>query len=171
MLCRSNIHNHFRCSVHVYILAFLWILCFTLGLGFSSYCTDTFLLMRVLPSANVSIVGLITASVLPYVLISVSILLQRNETLYLTIGLKAFSSGYAIYALSDSYKSAAWLMSLFLLFSDTISTITCLWLSYRYIDCNRFTFLTDCIAGLLLILFAITTNYFFFAPLLNLFTS
>lgn len=79
-------------------------------------------------SSRVSIVGLLTAFVVPFVVSAVCLRYHVLILIYLTAFCKAMALGFCSCAVYRTYGSAAWLVRCLLLFPDTVCCTALLWL-------------------------------------------
>ena len=116
-----------NCSIYVIVLAFLWTAGLILGILIGRE-NDTFLsLMRTVPDSRVSIVGLITAYFLPYLVFIAAVKAKTPAYVYLCTFFRGFISGLFSAGLFLTFGSAAWLVGLFLL-SDWAVSFIMVWL-------------------------------------------
>lgn len=132
-----------RCSFRVCFLAFLWVSCLVVGCFIASGDSFIVSLMRLAPGSEVSIVGLAVVLILPLLISVVGLYYQKPVVVYAFSSLKAFCSGYLLYAVSVAFGSASWLMRMLLLFSDIGITIIVLWLVFRHLNGRGRTFKAD----------------------------
>ena len=117
-----------------FFLAFFWSVGLILGVLIARIERETlFPLMRLVPFYRVSIVGVISAFTLLMLISACAVYFYLPCFLYAAAFLKAFSFGFATYLSYNSFGSAGWLISLFLLFSNTTVSLIFLLFSFRYI--------------------------------------
>lgn len=117
-----------------FFLAFFWSVGLTLGVLIArSERESLFPLMRLVPIYQVSIVGVVSAFTLLMLISACAVYFNLSVILYVAAFLKAFSFGFTTYLSYNSFGSAGWLISLFLLFSNTSVSLIFLLFSFRYI--------------------------------------
>ena len=110
---------HFSRKYSLVILAFSWFLGLFLGVVFSIAAGDSIIsLMSTAVSSRVSIVGLLTAILLPFLLSAFAVLICEPCLLVVIAFGKAFVFSYLSLGLMAAYGSAGWLVWLLLMFSD-----------------------------------------------------
>ncbi len=112
------------------VLAFCWISGLICGiLVFLTASDSLFPLMRSIPFGTVSIVGVLYASVLPFLLSVFLVLLDRPVLIFLLCFFKAFLLTYLSLGILRHFGSAGWVFQCLLLFSELISTplLYCFW--------------------------------------------
>lgn len=111
------------------LLAFFWCLGLILGVCSSGMAGEPLLsLMRTAASGRVSIFGLLTAILLPFLLSALAVFLNQFW-LFLPIAFgKAFLLSFTGYGVFAAFGSAGWLIRLLLMFSDCCSAPLLLWL-------------------------------------------
>lgn len=135
-----NLHSPvFFCSdafirrIRLAALAFCWCSGLMLGLHYAYRADSTyFLLMRMAASCRVSIVGLLTAVFLPFLLSALAVYISRPELLLPVCFLKAFSFSCSAAAVSAAFGSAGWLIRFLLNFSEccTLPLLCLFWIRH-----------------------------------------
>ena len=120
-------------------LLFTW-MCGIL-LGYLFYEPSLFPMMRSVIVIPVSIVGLVSCMFLPLLCSCFSILLDKPIIILIVCFIKAVSFGFSCAMLTQMFSSAAWMIRLLFLFSDSCFCVILLILWFR-----RFT--KPCIHGL-----------------------
>lgn len=141
-------HRILHRNFSVWLLAFLWTFSLIAGFWFCSGDPHISSLMRLAPDAQVSIVGLCCVLFLPVLISAASLYWGRPAVIYLICSVKAFISGYGIYAVLGSFGSSGWLLHILVLFSDTCINLVLLWLWFRNILIQKSRLLGDSLIGL-----------------------
>lgn len=111
-----------------YFLAFSWLAGLLFGMIISlGRLPATASLMRLAPTVQVSIVGLISAISLPLFLSAIAVYYSSVWLLIPIVFAKAFVYAFVSAGVLVSWGSAGWLLQLFLIFSDTLM-LPVLWL-------------------------------------------
>lgn len=119
---------NFGRKVSLTILAVVWLLGLLLGTVISICAGDSLVsLMRMAVSGRVSISGLLSAMVLPFLLSALAVYIQKPVLLVLIAFGKAFLVSYLGLGAMAAYGSAGWLVRWLLMFSDCCS-LPLLWL-------------------------------------------
>lgn len=155
-----------RCSFRVFFLAILWIMGLLVGLLVASNDSSIYLLMRMAPTCNVSIVGLAVVLILPFLFSIIGLIYQKFVMIYFLSAVKAFVSGYTLYGILCCYGSAGWLIRGLLLFSDSSMTILLLWLLFRHIDRRKKTLYADATVCFISAVVIGITDYLIVSPFL-----
>lgn len=118
-----------------HFLALFWIA----GLLFGIFCfqhTDNLLLlwMRRIPEGAVSIVGLLTVSVFPFLISAFAVYLCASKPLFVIAFLKAAVFSFVSCWISLSYKDAGWLIRFFYMGGSLISLPVLFWFWARHIS-------------------------------------
>lgn len=155
-----------RRRFHYAALAFSWVI----GLGFGAltfgYGKDS--LVSLMPSAlssRLSIVGLLSSTLLPFLFSVFAVYISVPQVLIVICLAKAFLYAYISCGVYQAFGSAGWLAHWILMFTDTLSipVLYLFWL--RHVSgCRRFRAGGTGLYLVLLLLIAIT-GHFFLAPL------
>lgn len=156
-----------RCSFRVCFLAFLWISCLVVGCYIASNDSFVVSLMRFAPGSEVSIVGLTVSLILPLFISVVGLYFCKSAVIYTFSSIKAFCTGYLLYAVSTAFGNAGWLIRLLLLFSDTGITIVILWLLFRHLNGRKKTFKADVMLSFFAAIMIGMVDYLLVAPFLQ----
>lgn len=131
---------HFSRKSSLVVLAFSWFLGLLLGVIFSIAAGDSIVsLMRTAVSSHVSISGLLTAILLPFLLSAFAVFICEPWLLFVIAFLKAFAFSYLGLGVMVAYGSAGWLVWLLLMFSDCCSLPLLLWYWIRFISGRKST--------------------------------
>jgi len=104
---------------YVVILAFAWLCGFLSGALTALFSDPSFIsLMRVAPSADVSIVGLVICSLLPLFFSAVAFSFSGRFFLIIFVLFRALLLGYVSTGIAIAYGSSGWLINLLFLFPD-----------------------------------------------------
>lgn len=149
------------------ILIFTWVLGLCLGIGFGRGLPDSFSsLMRAAAFDRVSIVGLFTVLLVPFLISAFAVYFSAPAAILPVILFKAFSFGCSCSGIVHAFGSAAWLVRILLLFSDCVGTTVLLWFSLRSISGKRDTFLKDTALCVLICFFTGAVDYLLVSPFL-----
>ena len=135
-----------RSSSQKELLLFLtvWIAGLILGACTAAVASNSyFLLMRIAPGSNVTIVGLAVSTSLPFLLSAYAVYTDRTLILYPACFLKAFTfalTGCSIYA---AYGSAGWLVQALFQFSDICTLPILCWFVIRHSTSKQCGFQQD----------------------------
>lgn len=115
-----------------------------------AHCSDILAsLMRQALFCQVSIVGLATVSILPFLLSAFAVLISCPVLLPVIVFSKAFLFGTCAAALDLTFGSAGWLVRMLLMFSDIASLPVLYWLWLRCSSLNPRGLLRDFLFALL----------------------
>ena len=124
-------HSSKFCILCIALLAFLWIAGLIYGVCAFRVHPSVVSLMRLSNCSQVSIVGLVFILVLP-LLISVSAVSHFGKiAIYVITPIRALVLGYTLSITVATFSQSAWLIVLFLLFSDVSSNLIYLWFVFR----------------------------------------
>lgn len=128
--------------LHPVALLFLcWIVGLVLG---ACLCKPSFLpLMCGAAAQPVSIVGLFLVIFLPLILTYFSFLLNKPIIIMIVCFLKAFAFSFSGILIAKTFTSAAWMIRIFLLFSDWCSVFLLFHLWIRALCCSQNKFRTN----------------------------
>ena len=154
------------CMIRVCFLAFLWISAMLAGILVCSVDSRIHSLMLVAPGCSLSIVGVLVITILPLAISIAGLAANKFAILYIIYIIKAFTSGYLLFAILRVYGSAGWLMHLLLLFSDNMTNFLILWITFRHIKGKSNTFLFDALICTTISIAIGITDYLFVAPFL-----
>jgi len=90
-------------------------------------------LMRIVASANVSIVQRILVTLLPFLIAAIAVLLSKTHLLYILVFFKSCFYAFCMYATCVEFSSAGWLMCMLLLLADGITMLVVLWFAIRHL--------------------------------------
>ena len=125
------------CSRRIYrpLLAFLMLLGFLCGI-FLTVNSDpsSVSLMRTAALSRVSIVGLLTVLLLPFLLSAFAVYTSSTYLLFPVCWLKAFSFSHSAGMISLAFGNAGWLVRWLLLFSSGLSLPVLIWFCMRHGD-------------------------------------
>ena len=120
------------------VLASSWFLGHVLGIVFSIAAGDSNVsLMRMALNSHVSISGLLTAILLPFLLSAFAVYLHESWLLIPIAFAKAFIFSYIGLGVMTVYGSAGWLVRLLLMFSDCCSLPVLFWYWIRLLSGQR----------------------------------
>lgn len=127
-----------------WLLALFW--CTGLSLGVytaSSADSASISLMRLAVCSPVSIVGLLSVYLLPFLLTALAVFLFKSWFFLPISFLKAFAFGWCARAVTLSFGDSSWLIQLLFLFSDSsLLTVMC-WFWIRHISGSGATVIRD----------------------------
>lgn len=116
-------------------LFLIWILGLLLGTFSLMAADESFIsLMRLAPSRQVSIVGLLISSFLPFLLCVCAVYIGKPSSLYLICFVKAFLFAQCSMALSLAFCSADWMIRILYQFTDLVSLPFFCWFCLRHIS-------------------------------------
>ena len=119
----------------VFMLVLSWSLGQILAIILASISGDSFFtLMRMAVSTRVSIVGLFAMSYLPFLFSAFAVYICKPKLLYLIVFLKALLFVFCSLSCVAVFPSAAWLVRILLLFSDSLLLPVLCWFSIRHIS-------------------------------------
>ena len=117
---------------HVVLLFTFWITGLLLGCSFAgSFSPHCVSLMLCAVYQPLSIVGLLSCSFFPFLLICFSLYSDSFTVLYLLFFFKAVSFGFTGMLLCFTFGSAAWLIGILIMFSNVTSTFLLFFFSMR----------------------------------------
>lgn len=115
-----------------YILILFWCAGFLFGCRISNdYSNSFFFLMRGLPMAPVSIVGLLLSRILSVLILAISVWLNYRSVLYIFVFIRALTLCCVSLLVLRAFGDAGWLMRYLLLFSGSILAVGELYLALR----------------------------------------
>lgn len=127
----------FACRVSPFVLAVSVFLGHFLGVCFSLCASSSFLsMMRMAVSSPVSIVSLLSAILLPFLISAVAVYLDRPVLLLPVAFVKAFCFSWVGLGVLSYFGSAGWLIWFLLMFSDCCSLPVLYWYWRRHIREN-----------------------------------
>ena len=155
------------------VLACCWICGLLCGVAFFSVSSpETFSVMRRAVLCPVSIVGLINAALIPFLLSAFFALLSMNWMVMGICFVKAFLFAFVSLGMLSGFGSGGWLLRFFLLFGDCAAMPLLYWYWSRYICTSIGLRWIAVSAAFLLVLLLITSlDYRVFAPLVCLIDS
>lgn len=110
-----------------------WIIGLLLGAFFAAGMDDAVLsLMRLMLSAQVSIVGVFLCALLPFLFAAYAVMIERDSLLYAVLLLRGFSLGCGIWLTVRLFGSAAWLVQPLAQFTGNISSAVLLLAALRW---------------------------------------
>ena len=116
------------------VLASSWFLGLVLGIVFSIAAGDPLVsLMRTAVNSRVSISGLLTAILLPFLLSAFAVIFHESWLLILIAFLKAFMFSFVGFGVTVAFRSAGWLVRLLLMFGDCCSLPVLFWYWSRHV--------------------------------------
>ena len=136
------------------ILASFFLLGHLLGVWFSGSASELlFSTMRMLPGSHASVIGLLSAAVLPFLFSACAVYLRQPLLLIPIAFWKAFLFSYVGYGLFRAWGSAGWLMLSLTMFSSFGSMPVLCWYWLRHIGGRPFDLGACCLVlgGLLII--------------------
>ena len=165
MTKHSLIHlPEIRHSGPVLVLAAFFFLGHFLGVWFSGLASEHLSsAMRTVVSSRVSIIGLLSSVVLPFLISAFAVFLGRPVLLFPIAFWKAFLFSYLGFGLNTAWGSAGWLISPLVMFGSLCSMPVLYWYWLRGIRGHRFEIgLFGLILGLLLLILAV--DYYLIVP-------
>lgn len=126
-----------RCKSSLFLLALIW--CAGLISGcITAIVTDSsfYSMMRAASQRSVSIVGLITVSVLPFLLTAIAVYFRRPYFLLPIVFVDAFLWSFSSMLILLSFGSGGWLVRFLLLFSDCCITPVLYWVWLHFVSGN-----------------------------------
>lgn len=155
------------CGVCTPLLALFWGAGLLLGVGLACQAGDSiFSLMRIAASRRVSIVGLFSSILLPFLLSAAAVYLHGASLLLPVSFLKAFSFGFCAVTVMKAFGSAGWLVCRLLLFSDCCLMPVLFWFWLRHIRGGRRSVKMDMRLCAILIAAVGSIDYFLISPFL-----
>lgn len=150
-----------------FILAFFWVTGLLCGIfAFRRVGSDLVPLMRRAAYAPVSIVGILCAATLPFLLSAFAVFLSRPVWILPICFGKAFCFSLISMGILQAYGSAGWLIRYLLLFGNCASAPILYWLWLQYFRKYRSTPLWEGTLAFSLALLLGSINYRVIAPLL-----
>ena len=140
---------------------------FLLGIAFAYRSQPLVSLMRGAIIGSVTIVGLGSVLLLPYLLTVSAVLFSSSGFLFTVAFLKAFSFGACAAAVDLAFSDAGWLVRSLLMFSDFFGFPVLVWLSWHSFDSLGKRKTMYMIAGGLLLIIGLI-DCFLIAPFLEL---
>ena len=135
---RSSSDSRLTCFLSSYLIGAVWLAGFLLGGFFLPYAGDSYLLlMRSAVSSPVSIVGLFSGVLLPFLISAFAVYLSMPLVLACTCFLKAFSFSVCAGAVFSAFGSAGWLILILMQFSDCCMLPVMVWFSCRHWKTGR----------------------------------
>ena len=164
MLRLARKYHGITCNFRLIILAFIWVVSLLCGVLYSARHQSVVVLMRLILSFQVSIVGVLFASILPFL---ITIYCSSNVKLFLIYTLcffRGFLVGYAICALTITYGTGGWLVYMLSSFSSAISNLLLLLLWFYELNKSSFHIRNlRIVAALLAVVFS-AIDYLFVSP-------
>lgn len=132
----------------------------------SSASDSVILLMRLAISRPVSIVGLLSIYLLPFVSSILAVFLSKSWMLLPICFLKALIFGFCARVITVLAGDPDWLLHILFLFSDTCSFVMLCWFWIRHISGRKVTVIQD--AAICIVVFIIlgTLDYCYISPFL-----
>lgn len=118
------------------ILLFLWIIGFLCGVVCAAYADNLTSLMRTCFSSGVSIVGLLSVPILPFLISAVAVYCSAPLILYFTGFCKAFLIGFSLCVVHSVFDGGGWLICLLLFFTDLLTAPVLMLFQLRYCGCE-----------------------------------
>lgn len=148
---RLPVFWHRHCAL---VLASSFLLGHLLGVWFSGIASEHYLsAMRAVVSSRVSIIGLLSSMVLPFLFSAFAVYLQQPVLLIPIAFMKAFLFSYLGYGLYTAWGSAAWLVTGLTMFGSLCSMPVLYWYWLRHMGGRRFEILPFClILGILVMI-------------------
>lgn len=117
-----------------FLLCLCWCVGLLLGTVFAVGADASFLsLMRQAAVSRVSIVNLLTAVLLPFLLSALAVYMGRPRALYVICLCKALCFAFCMVLTARSFGAAGWLIQPLLHFSDLLLAPVLIWFSVRHI--------------------------------------
>ena len=142
------------CNCGKYLLACIIISGFAYGIytaGISSFPFS--FLMRSYPLGAVSIVRMLCAVLLPFLLTAVAVVLSKPIILYPLVFARAFLHCFCLFGICSSFGQAAWLVACLNLLPAAVVNASLFWFSFRHISGFTSSAFTElCVLTLLSIL-------------------
>lgn len=154
------------------VLASSWFLGLVLGIVFSIAAGDPLVsLMRTAVNSRVSISGLLTAILLPFLLSAFAVLIHESWLLIPIAFFKAFLFSFLGFGVMAAYGSAGWLVRLLLMFSDCCSLPVLFWYWAAHIGGQRNAALPAAVLPLLIAVGIGSFDYYIISPFLAMLIS
>ena len=146
------------------VLACCWICGLLCGVAFFSVSSpETFSVMRRAVLCPVSIVGLINAALIPFLLSAFFALLSMNRMVMGICFVKAFLFAFVSLGMLSGFGSGGWLLRFFLLFGDSTALPLLYWCWMRFVRAAAHSWIMIAVVCCLL-LGAIILDYRVIAP-------
>ena len=136
----------------------------------ASASTQYFLLMRMAPQSHVSIVGLATAVLLPFLITAFAVYRDRPWVLYPICFAKVFVFASCGFGITAAYGTAAWLIRFLLQFSDICSVPILCWFAMGHVAGRKKSWKRDIRICLMLDIAIICLDLWYISPFLALIT-
>lgn len=150
------------------ILILVWCGGLLLGaLGASGASNSINSLMRACVDSRVTIVGLLSVPLLPFLFSAVAVYLSISWLIYPIGFVKAFCFGFCACAVTIAYGSAGWLMMYLLLFTDCLTLPVLCWFWIRHVDGNKGRLWGDGVACMLWFVLIGSFDFWVVLPLLD----
>lgn len=149
------------------ILAVSWNLGFLLGLLIAVNGNPAFFsLMRTAASSRMSIVGLLTVTILPFLLSVIVIVCSRPFLVPVICFIHAFTFGYCACGVAVAFGSAGWLVRWLMLFSAGCTSPLLYWFWLRHISGTAKSVWNDFAFCAVIVFFITCLDFRFIAPFL-----
>jgi len=120
------------------LLIAVWVAGLVCGCFIAAQASDTYLLlMHRAANSSVSITGLLSAVLLPFLMIAFSVYISRPKLIYLICFLKACVFTITGISVMYAYGSAGWLVRLLLQFTDSVALLLLCWFALRHLDGSK----------------------------------
>lgn len=163
--CRIFTHNPRKYSL--LFLAFVWLMGLIFGIYYSSFGGSSyFSLMRSAACSPVSIVGLLSVALLPFLFSAFAVYTRSNFLLWMLCFIKGCLFAFVSMGVFAAYGNAGWLVRLLMMFSDLLCLVF-LWLCWIRCACTGFRNSLPAVAGCGCISAVIVgLDYLFVSPIL-----
>lgn len=136
------------------LLALFWCAGLVFGVYTASMADNTLIsLMRSAVFSPVSIVGLLSSYLLPFLFTALAVFLSKSWLILPICFVKSFSYGLCARTVALTFGDSGWLLQLLFLFSDTCALSVLFWFWIRHLAGSRVTVIKD--AAICIVVFII----------------
>ena len=158
--------QHLR-KYHNIFLAFIWLLGLHCGISvFRISQISFFPLMRGAEDCSVSIVGLLSVSLLPFLFSALAVYIRSFPLLGLLCFIKSSLFAFVSMGLFSTYDSAGWLLRLLMMFSDLCSLVPLWWCWIRSSDTVSVGSFRPVVMASFAVTVIVCLDFYYISPLL-----
>ena len=151
-----------------YFLAFLLLIGFSFGIYTASISPFSFLsLMRGITLDPVSIVRMLCAVLLPFLIAAFAVLLSKPSILHLLLFTRAFLQGFSLYGICNCFTRNGWIVCALNLFTTTVVNTVLIRFSLRHISCFKEKAIPELVVSTLVSICAFIIEIFVILPILT----
>jgi len=158
----------FVVSPHLLLYSTVWLLGLIVGLCCANaYAYNLYLSEGFLVSGYISFIGLVAVTVLPIVLVGISLLKAMPFLTCLVISVEAVCRGYCGALVFLVLGGGAWVARIFILFSSACASVIMWWLIFRHRYVDRQRLMRDILIGILLAVIVSAVDIILITPFLS----